>query len=152
MNIVNVIYKTCDLYPNVLKVWIELWCPNILVVNVLDHRVAPKFSHLVFLLMPQRSLGFELSLFCCSYLLSRLKLCFMLLNFSINCEYCMRIVNYWNVNWNGMVVQAQDFRQQGTQLRRKMWYQKMKIKLIVLAIIIALILIIVLSVCHGFSC
>ncbi|CAJ2655703.1 vesicle-associated membrane protein 722-like [Trifolium pratense] len=48
--------------------------------------------------------------------------------------------------------QAQDFRQQGTQLRRKMWYQNMKIKLIVLAIIIALILIIVLSVCHGFSC
>jgi len=50
------------------------------------------------------------------------------------------------------VAQAQDFRQQGTQLRRKMWYQNMKIKLIVLAIIIALILIIVLSVCHGFSC
>lgn len=48
--------------------------------------------------------------------------------------------------------QAQDFRQQGTQLRKKMWYQNMKIKLIVLAIIIALILIIVLSVCHGFSC
>ncbi|KAK7286804.1 hypothetical protein RJT34_22062 [Clitoria ternatea] len=48
--------------------------------------------------------------------------------------------------------QAQDFRQQGTQLRRKMWYQNMKIKLIVLAIIIALILIIVLSVCHGFKC
>ncbi|KAE9611092.1 hypothetical protein Lal_00016375 [Lupinus albus] len=48
--------------------------------------------------------------------------------------------------------QAQDFRQQGTQLRRKMWYQNMKIKLIVLAIIIVLILIIVLSVCHGFKC
>ncbi|XP_004506588.1 vesicle-associated membrane protein 721-like [Cicer arietinum] len=48
--------------------------------------------------------------------------------------------------------QAQDFRHNGTQLRRKMWYQNMKIKLIVLAIIIALILIIVLSVCHGFSC
>ncbi|KAK7350264.1 hypothetical protein VNO77_08636 [Canavalia gladiata] len=48
--------------------------------------------------------------------------------------------------------QAQDFRQQGTQLRRKMWYQNMKIKLIVLGIIIALILIIVLSVCHGFNC
>ncbi|MED6225474.1 hypothetical protein PIB30_094075 [Stylosanthes scabra] len=48
--------------------------------------------------------------------------------------------------------QAQDFRQQGTQLRRKMWYQNMKIKLIVLAIVIALILIIVLSVCHGFHC
>ncbi|KAG0460059.1 hypothetical protein HPP92_023187 [Vanilla planifolia] len=47
--------------------------------------------------------------------------------------------------------QAQDFRQQGTKLRRKMWLQNMKVKLIVLAIIIALILIIVLSVCHGFK-
>ncbi|KAK8962016.1 Vesicle-associated membrane protein 721 [Platanthera guangdongensis] len=48
--------------------------------------------------------------------------------------------------------QAQDFRQGGNQLRRKMWWQNMKVKLIVIAIIIALILIIVLSVCHGFSC
>ncbi|XP_042463268.1 vesicle-associated membrane protein 721-like [Zingiber officinale] len=48
--------------------------------------------------------------------------------------------------------QAQDFRQQGTQIRRKMWLQNMKIKLIVLGIIIALILIIILSVCHGFKC
>ncbi|URE22401.1 Synaptobrevin [Musa troglodytarum] len=48
--------------------------------------------------------------------------------------------------------QAQDFRQHGTQMRRKMWFQNMKIKLIVLGIIIALILVIVLSVCHGFKC
>ncbi|KAL3717761.1 vesicle-associated membrane protein 721 [Eucalyptus grandis] len=48
--------------------------------------------------------------------------------------------------------QAQDFRQQGTKMRRKMWLQNMKIKLIVLGIIIALILVIVLSVCHGFNC
>ncbi|KAL9259969.1 putative vesicle-associated membrane protein 726 [Drosera capensis] len=48
--------------------------------------------------------------------------------------------------------QAQEFRQQGTKMRRKMWLQNMKIKLIVLGIIIALILIIVLSVCHGFHC
>ncbi|GAB4855816.1 hypothetical protein Ancab_024461 [Ancistrocladus abbreviatus] len=48
--------------------------------------------------------------------------------------------------------QAQEFRQQGTQMRRKMWLQNMKIKLIVFGIIIALILIIVLSVCHGFKC
>ncbi|KAG6509302.1 hypothetical protein ZIOFF_034695 [Zingiber officinale] len=48
--------------------------------------------------------------------------------------------------------QAQDFRQQGTSMRRKMWIQNMKIKLIVLGIIIALILIIILSVCHGFKC
>jgi hypothetical protein len=49
-------------------------------------------------------------------------------------------------------LQAQDFRQQGTNVRRKMWLQNMKIKLIVLGIIIALILIIILSVCHGFKC
>ncbi|XP_039049587.1 vesicle-associated membrane protein 721-like [Hibiscus syriacus] len=48
--------------------------------------------------------------------------------------------------------QAQDFRNTGTKIRRKMWLQNMKIKLIVLGILVALILIIVLSVCHGFNC
>ncbi|XP_059660255.1 vesicle-associated membrane protein 721-like [Cornus florida] len=48
--------------------------------------------------------------------------------------------------------QAQDFRSQGTQMRRKMWLQNMKIKLIVLGILIALILIIILSVCGGSKC
>ncbi|XP_042466827.1 putative vesicle-associated membrane protein 726 [Zingiber officinale] len=48
--------------------------------------------------------------------------------------------------------QAQDFRQIGTSMRWKMWFQNMKIKLIVLGIIVALILIIILSVCHGFKC
>ncbi|KAG9132615.1 hypothetical protein Leryth_024688 [Lithospermum erythrorhizon] len=48
--------------------------------------------------------------------------------------------------------QAQDFKTQGTKMRRKMWFQNMKIKLIVLGILIALILIIVLSVCKGFKC
>ncbi|CAI9778250.1 unnamed protein product [Fraxinus pennsylvanica] len=48
--------------------------------------------------------------------------------------------------------QADSYRTTGTQLRRKMWVQNMKIKLIVLAIIIAVILIIVLSACGGFSC
>lgn len=47
--------------------------------------------------------------------------------------------------------QAQDFRTTGTKIRRKMWLQNMKVKLIVLAIVIALILIIVASVCRGFS-
>ncbi|KAF9612286.1 hypothetical protein IFM89_038856 [Coptis chinensis] len=45
--------------------------------------------------------------------------------------------------------QAQDFRQQGTKMRRKMWVANMKIKLVVLGIVIALILIVVLSVCRG---
>ncbi|KAL3729624.1 hypothetical protein ACJRO7_026713 [Eucalyptus globulus] len=49
--------------------------------------------------------------------------------------------------------QAQDFRQQATRMRRKMWLQNMKIKLIVLGIVAALILIIVLSIiCGGFRC
>ncbi|WCJ28476.1 vesicle-associated membrane protein 721 [Euphorbia peplus] len=48
--------------------------------------------------------------------------------------------------------QAQDFRSSGTKIRRKMWLQNMKMKLIVLGILIALILIIVLSVCKGFNC
>lgn len=48
--------------------------------------------------------------------------------------------------------QAQDFRTTGTKIRRKMWLQNMKVKLIVLAIVIALILIIVLSACKGFNC
>ncbi|XP_019166108.1 PREDICTED: putative vesicle-associated membrane protein 726 [Ipomoea nil] len=48
--------------------------------------------------------------------------------------------------------QAQDFRKQGTQIKKKLWFENMKIKLVVLAIIVALILIIVLSICHGFKC
>ncbi|XP_010413966.1 PREDICTED: putative vesicle-associated membrane protein 726 [Camelina sativa] len=48
--------------------------------------------------------------------------------------------------------QAQDFRTQGTKLKRKMWYDNMKIKLIVFGIIMALVLIIILSVCPGFKC
>ncbi|PHT32784.1 hypothetical protein CQW23_29121 [Capsicum baccatum] len=48
--------------------------------------------------------------------------------------------------------QAQDFRQQGTKIRRKLWYENMKIKLVVAAIILVLILIIILSVCPGFKC
>ncbi|CAA2962133.1 vesicle-associated membrane 726 [Olea europaea subsp. europaea] len=48
--------------------------------------------------------------------------------------------------------QAQDFRKQGTKVRRKMWFENMKIKLIVLGIVVALVLIIILSVCPGFKC
>lgn len=48
--------------------------------------------------------------------------------------------------------QAQDFQKQGTQLRRKMWYQNMKVKLVVIGIVFVLVLIIWLSVCHGFKC
>jgi vesicle-associated membrane protein 72 len=54
---------------------------------------------------------------------------------------------------NGMLsLQADNFQRQGKQLRRKMWFQNFKVKLIVLAIIIVIILIIYLSICHGFVC
>jgi vesicle-associated membrane protein 72 len=48
--------------------------------------------------------------------------------------------------------EAQSFKRQGTQIRRKMWYQNMKIKLVVLGILLILVLIIWLSICHGFNC
>jgi vesicle-associated membrane protein 72 len=48
--------------------------------------------------------------------------------------------------------QADVYQRQGKQLRRKMWLQNMKVKLIVLAIIIAIALIIWLSICRGFVC
>ncbi|ESW26265.1 hypothetical protein PHAVU_003G104700 [Phaseolus vulgaris] len=48
--------------------------------------------------------------------------------------------------------QAQEFRKKGTQVHRKMWYQNMKIKLVVLGILLLLVLVIWLSVCHGFNC
>ncbi|KAM5552644.1 putative vesicle-associated membrane protein 726 [Rosa sericea] len=48
--------------------------------------------------------------------------------------------------------QAQDFKQQGTKMRRKMWFQNMKMKLIVVGIVVALALVIFLSVCGGFKC
>ncbi|KAI4356436.1 hypothetical protein L6164_000458 [Bauhinia variegata] len=48
--------------------------------------------------------------------------------------------------------QAQDFRQQGTKIRRKMWFHDMKIKLLVFGIIVILVLILFLSFCGGFRC
>ncbi|KAL4296784.1 hypothetical protein GQ457_12G005550 [Hibiscus cannabinus] len=48
--------------------------------------------------------------------------------------------------------QAQAYRNQGTKIRRKMWYQNMKIKLVVFGILLLLVLIIWLSVCRGFDC
>ncbi|EFJ08162.1 hypothetical protein SELMODRAFT_235084 [Selaginella moellendorffii] len=48
--------------------------------------------------------------------------------------------------------QADNFQRQGRQLRRKMWLQNMKMKLIVLAIVLFVIVVIWLAICHGFSC
>nr|CAB3496979.1 unnamed protein product [Digitaria exilis] len=50
------------------------------------------------------------------------------------------------------IEKAQDFRQQGTKIRRKMWWENMKMKLIVFGIVVALILLIVLTVCKDFNC
>uniref|UniRef100_M1ASU4 Vesicle-associated membrane protein 724 n=1 Tax=Solanum tuberosum TaxID=4113 RepID=M1ASU4_SOLTU len=47
---------------------------------------------------------------------------------------------------------ALEFKTKGTQIRRKMWYQNMKIKLVVFGIILFLVLIIWLSICRGFNC
>jgi len=48
--------------------------------------------------------------------------------------------------------QADNFQRQGRSLRRKMWFQNFKVKLIVLIIIIVVIFIIYLSICKGFVC
>ncbi|KAL1543059.1 vesicle-associated membrane protein 724-like protein [Salvia divinorum] len=47
---------------------------------------------------------------------------------------------------------AQVFKRGGEQLRRKLWYKNMKMKLVVLGILLLLVLIIVLSICRGFNC
>ncbi|CAN1807000.1 Vesicle-associated membrane protein 724 [Linum perenne] len=52
----------------------------------------------------------------------------------------------------GNIDKAQAYKRQGTQIRRKMWYQNMKIKLVVLGILLLLVLIIWLSACGGFNC
>ncbi|EAZ25708.1 hypothetical protein OsJ_09541 [Oryza sativa Japonica Group] len=48
--------------------------------------------------------------------------------------------------------QAQDFRKAGTKIRRKMWWENMKMKLIVFGIVVALILVIILTVCRDLNC
>ncbi|CAN6580084.1 unnamed protein product [Malus baccata var. baccata] len=48
--------------------------------------------------------------------------------------------------------QAQDFRTQGTKIKRKMWFQNMKMKLIVVGILILIALMIYLTICRGFKC
>ncbi|KAI4346172.1 hypothetical protein L6164_013245 [Bauhinia variegata] len=48
--------------------------------------------------------------------------------------------------------QAQDFKKQGTNVKRKMWIHNMKIKLIVFGILVLLILILFFSICGGVRC
>ncbi|KAK0593193.1 hypothetical protein LWI29_032642 [Acer saccharum] len=48
--------------------------------------------------------------------------------------------------------QADSFQRQGRQLRRKMWLQSFKVKVIVGGTILSLFIIAWLAVCHGFKC
>ncbi|KVI00308.1 Longin domain-containing protein, partial [Cynara cardunculus var. scolymus] len=45
--------------------------------------------------------------------------------------------------------QANDFKKQGTKMKRKMWVQNMKIKLIVGGLVLVLILLVVMSICNN---
>ncbi|XP_024983715.1 putative vesicle-associated membrane protein 726 [Cynara cardunculus var. scolymus] len=48
--------------------------------------------------------------------------------------------------------QANDFKKQGTKMKRKMWVQNMKIKLIVGGLVLVLILLVVMSICNNLRC
>ncbi|KAK9068724.1 hypothetical protein SSX86_012839 [Deinandra increscens subsp. villosa] len=48
--------------------------------------------------------------------------------------------------------QASDFKKQGTKMKRKMWIQNMKIKLIIAGIVLVLILVVILSICNNIRC
>ncbi|KAG6394860.1 hypothetical protein SASPL_145450 [Salvia splendens] len=48
--------------------------------------------------------------------------------------------------------QAADFKKQGTKMKRKMWVENMKIKLVVFGIVALLALLVALSVCPKFQC
>lgn len=47
---------------------------------------------------------------------------------------------------------AQTFQDTGRRIRRKMWYENMRAKIVVIAIVVILALVIWLSICHGFVC
>lgn len=49
-------------------------------------------------------------------------------------------------------IQADSFQRQGRQLRRKMWFQNVQLKLIVGGSIVAFIVIVWLVACRGFKC
>ena len=47
---------------------------------------------------------------------------------------------------------ADAFRKKGRELRRKMWYQNLKFKLIIAAVVAVIVLILFFSICNGISC
>jgi len=51
-----------------------------------------------------------------------------------------------------VIMQADSFQRQGRELRRKMWLQNLKVKLVLGGTVLALIVIVWISVCGGFKC
>jgi len=47
---------------------------------------------------------------------------------------------------------ADAFRKKGRELRRKMWYQNLKFKLIIAAVVAVIVLILFFSICNGIAC
>lgn len=56
------------------------------------------------------------------------------------------------LNFFGCFWQATRFQVQGKALHKKMWWENLRAKAVIIGILIALALIIWLSVCHGFVC
>eukprot|EP00252_Welwitschia_mirabilis_P017383 TRINITY_DN3850_c0_g1_i2.p1 TRINITY_DN3850_c0_g1~~TRINITY_DN3850_c0_g1_i2.p1 ORF type:complete len:213 (-),score=37.73 TRINITY_DN3850_c0_g1_i2:100-738(-) len=52
----------------------------------------------------------------------------------------------------GLQFQAHNFQRQGRQVRRKIWLQNFKSKLVIMGIVIIVLLLVWLSVCNRFSC
>lgn len=50
------------------------------------------------------------------------------------------------------VLQANMFKKKGGEIRKKEWWNNMKVKAVVIGILIVLALVIWLSICHGFVC
>ena len=51
-----------------------------------------------------------------------------------------------------VIMQADSFQRQGRELRRKMWLQNLKVKLIVGGTVLSLIVIAWIAICGGFKC
>lgn len=66
--------------------------------------------------------------------------------------HCVLTLVFCIVSISTRDVQAQDFKKQGTKIKRKMWVENMKIKLVVFGIVALLALLVALSVCPRFKC
>jgi vesicle-associated membrane protein 72 len=68
------------------------------------------------------------------------------------CGKCPRLILADNLFFLLNLVQADSFHRHGRELRRKMWLQNLRFKLMVGGAITVLILILWLMVCRGFKC